>query len=160
MLQNLTSSQKVRIRKFIPFLMYYAPVAISTLSSEKPALAGTVHLHHQPCFTLWHGSCHSNGSDFFLALCSQQPFRVYWGGREGGNILLTSSALFSHVGMILATLQALTSQQPFRVYWGGGRGGGKYYLHDPLSFTPWNFFSRSKGSHFFSALCPKQPFKV
>ena len=78
----------------------------------------------------------------FEALCSQQPFRVYWGG--GRNILLTSSVLrpyahSSHLGFIgvgeehstyIIRFEALFSQQPFRVYWGGG--GGTFHLHHPL----------------------------
>ena len=46
---------------------------------------GTFYLHHQLCFTDWHwnDSCQPTGSYFFLALCSQQPFRVYWGGGRG-----------------------------------------------------------------------------
>ena len=60
---------------------------------------------------------HGWGGGGLEAFCSQQPFRVYWGG--GGNILLTSSALrpyahSSHLGFI------------------GVGGGTFYYLHHLL----------------------------
>ena len=52
----------------------------------------------------------------FEALCSQQPFRVYWGG--GGH------------STYIIRFEALCSQQPFRVSWDGGEE--TFYLHHPL----------------------------
>ena len=82
---NLVSNQPAPFDNYIPFLSNFV-------------------------FTRWHDSCHSTASHLFVALCSQQPFKVHWGG--GGNILLTSSALrpyahSNHLGF----------------FWGGGAGG-------------------------------------
>ena len=54
------------------------------------------------------------GSYFFLALCSQQPVRAYWGGGRGerGEHSTYIISFASRVGMTLATLQALTSAWP------------------------------------------------
>ena len=51
-----------------------------------------IYQHHKPCFTHWHGA----GSYFFLALCSQQPFRVCWGGGGGGRGGWTLLDMFSY----------------------------------------------------------------
>ena len=48
---------------------------------------------------------HGWGGGGLEALCSQQPFRVYWGGGEHSTYIIR--------------FEALCSQQPFRVYWGG-----------------------------------------
>ena len=53
------------------------------------------------------GGEHSTYIISFEALCSQQPFRVYWGG--GGNILLTSSVLRLYARPVVAIFGAETA---------------------------------------------------
>ena len=69
---------------------------------------GTFYLHHPLCFTGRYDLRHPTGSDFILAFCSQQPFRVYWGGGRGERSTCITRFV-SQVGMTFATLQALTS---------------------------------------------------
>ena len=123
--------EKNATEPFTPFLMYYTPIALTTLSPEKSlchlpffALGRTVHLHHQLCFTRWNDSCHSTGSYFLLALCSQQPSRC------------------------------------FLVWWRRGGRGGTFYLHHQFCFTRWHDSCHSTGSYFFLALCSQQTFRV
>ena len=104
------------------------------------------------------GAEHSTYTIRFEALCSQQPFRVYWGG-GGEHSTYIIRFVVAHVSMTLATLQplaslgpyahsshlgfigvgaehstyiirfeALCSQQPFRVYWGGGGEHSTYII--------------------------------
>ena len=129
----------------------------------------TLYLHHQLRFTRWNDSRHATGSYFFLAFCSQQPFRVYWGGAGGRGKSFTYIISFvSHVGMFLATLQALTSFCPYAhgshlgligVEGMGGRGE-TLHLHHQLCFTRCSDSCHPTGSYFFLPLCSQQPFRV
>ena len=91
------------------------------------------------------GGEHSTYIIRFEALCSQQPFRVYWGG--GGTFYLHhplwglithSSHLCSQVywgwgGDILLTSSALRPYAHSSHLGFIGVGGGTFYLHHPLS---------------------------
>ena len=84
---------------------------------NQPPFNNYIHFLSNLVLTLWHDSCHSTASHLFVASCSQQPFRVYWGGGEHSTYIIR--------------FEALCSQQPFWVYCGGGEGG-TFYLHHPL----------------------------
>ena len=103
----------------------------------------------QQLHSRWHDSCHSTASHLFVAWCSQQPFRVYWGGGEHSTYIIRFEALCSQQpfrvywgggehSTYIIRFEALCSQQPFRVSWGGGEGG-TFYLHHPLCKVV-NFF--------------------
>ena len=120
---------------------------------------GTFYLHHQLCFTRWSDSCHSTGSDSFMAFCSQQPFRVYWGdGGRGGTFYLHHQLCVTRwndschpTGSYF--FMAFCSQEPFRVYWDGGRGeGGNILLPSSASFVMCHYTSSFFGLMLIAAI--------
>ena len=72
------------------------------------------HAHSSHLYRLyWDGGEHSTYITRFEASCSQQPFRLYWGGGGGEHSTYLIRFVVAHVSMTLATLQALTSFWPY-----------------------------------------------
>ena len=162
---------------FTPFLMYYTPIALTTLSPEKITMPFTVFLPwaEQSTYIISFVSHVRTTLATLQALTSFWPYAhsshlgFFWcGGGEGEGVEHSTYIIsfVSRVGMTLATLQALTSFWPYAhsKHLGfigmGGKQGNTLLIISFVSQVGTTLATLYTGSYFFLALCSQQAFRA